>query len=420
MEHISKTNKISLLESLDINEMPAYVPGKMEKKPWEDDEEGTDKGKKEKLSKAKPGWLGQVDPRDPNRPAPDFYLYNPTKTEEGVKTGIVTLGEAEAEQFIQTHGKFMEWLNKTTNNRVHLLNISKTHYDPAKGNTPKAKELQSLIGNYGETEGKPISVKEKILRGGINPILRKYLATPEVNEHLKQSGYPPINMPDQFYKNQKAAIDRYSKVSNEEVNWGGHNYAFYNSVPDFAKASQELLFGDDVSVPVEVTHMPRQFNPRANWSPLRPTQKMDVNYKENPLTPILKLPKRGFREEDRDVAVSNSINVKGVESDGENGTKVYTWTVQFSTGLGKKLQDDVRLNDNGLIEDKNFTATERTEPMESVEGPDGSIASNPIVMDSLKKALESVNSQIMSIDPEEELIPRTRVDRNDLTRKVDQ
>lgn len=420
MEETSKKNKISLLESLDINEMPAYVPGKMEKKPWEDDEEGVDKGKKERLSKWKPGWLDKVDPKDPNRPAPDFHLYNPTKEEDGVKTGIVTLGESEMEQFVATHGKFIEWLDKTTNGRVHILNMSKTHYDPAKGTTPKAKELQGLIGNYGQTEGKPMSVKEKILRKGLNPILRAHLATPEVNEHLKESGYPPINMPDQFYKNQKAAIDRYNKVSNEEVTWGGHNYAFYNSVPDFAKASQELLFGDDVTVPVEVTHMPRQYNPKLNWSAMRPTQKMDANYKEKPLTDILKLPKRGFREEDRDVAVSNSISVKGVASDGENGTHIFTWTVEFTTGMGKKLQDDIRLNDNGLIEDKRFTSVERTEPMETLEGPDGSIGTNPVIMDALTKALENVKNEIMSIDPEEELIPRTRVDRNDLTRKVDQ
>jgi len=76
----------------------------------------------------------------------------------------------------------------------------------------------------------------------------------------------------------------------------------------------------------------------ANWDALRPTENMDINYKNDPLTALLKLPKRGYRPEDRDIAVGSSISIKGKLKQNDNGL-AYEWTVDFSTKLGKKLRD---------------------------------------------------------------------------------
>jgi hypothetical protein len=136
------------------------------------------------------------------------------------------------------------------------------------------------------------------LAGGINGLKNPTTTSGGVVVKLIESGFPPLKMPDQMFKGQKAGTDTHSTVGNSEINFGGHNYDFYLSIADFAQANEDRLYGDAPSVDILTTHMPRQYNPGANWDALRPTENMDLNYKENPLTPLLKLAKRGYRPED--------------------------------------------------------------------------------------------------------------------------
>ena len=82
--------------------------------------------------------------------------------------------------------------------------------------------------------------------------------------------------------------------------------------------------------------MPRQYNPGTNWSGLRKTEKTYSNYKRDPLTPVYKLPKRGYEAEDKDVAVSTTLHIMG----GRLNTGEYNWKVKVNTFMGKKLKEE--------------------------------------------------------------------------------
>jgi hypothetical protein len=233
---------------------------------------------------------------------------------------------------------------------------------------------------------------------------------------LIESGFPPLKMPDQMFKGQKAGTDTHSTVGNSEINFGGHNYDFYLSIADFAKANEDRLYGDTPSVDILTTHMPRQYNPGANWDALRPTENMDLNYKDNPLTPLLKLAKRGYRPEDRDVAVSSSISIRGIERIQPNGNSIYEWTIDFSTLIGKKLKDQIRIAGNNRQKDKNFTCTEASVPF--------LCAGNPLqykeCVEALVKCLNKVKGDILSMDVTAELESRSVVDRSDITQRMNE
>ena len=219
-----------------------------------------------------------------------------------------------------------------------------------------------------------------------------------------------------MFKGQKAPIDRHSTITNSEINFGGHNYDFYLNIADFAQANEDRLYGDAPTVDILTTHMPRQYNPGANWDALRPTENMDINYKEDPLTPLLKLPKRGYRPEDRDVAVSSSISIRGVEKIQNDGNSIYEWTVDFSTLIGKKLKDQMRISGNDRQKDKNFTCTEASEPF--------LCAGNPLqyseCVEGLVKCLNKIKGDILSMDVTEELESRSVVDRSDITQRMNE
>jgi hypothetical protein len=172
--------------------------------------------------------------------------------------------------------------------------------------------------------------------------------------------------------------------------------------------------------------MPRQYNMGANWDALRPTENMDPNYKNDPLTALLKLPKRGYRPEDRDIAVGSSISIKGKLEQSDNGL-AYEWTVDFSTQLGKKLRDEIRIAGNNRQEDKRFTCSEtsQTFPTEWRKDEEGRevykvIIERPEVKRAIIDCLKKVSNDILNMDVTEELESRSVVDRSDITKRMNE
>jgi hypothetical protein len=164
----------------------------------------------------------------------------------------------------------------------------------------------------------------------------------------------------------------------------------------------------------------------ANWDALRPTENMDTNYKNDPLTALLKLPKRGYRPEDRDIAVGSSISIKGKLERSDNGLS-YEWTVDFSTQLGKKLRDEMRVAGNNRQQDKNFTCSETSEtfPSEWTKDYEGrtvykSIVERPEVKQAFIDCLKKVSNDILNMDVTEELESRSVVDRSDITKRMNE
>ena len=427
MKEILKKDLLAKLNesSLEMDEMSKYNPGREEKNPWDETpEERAERQRFEKRSVTK-SYRFQKPPigtQPKDMPPVDVWIYSPTKDPQGERTAVIPTGlePITEEELRAANPKFFEWAQKEMGDRVHIIQMNKVHHDPLEPGkakpSPKALSLRQKTNLSFETKDSgPTSDREKILRS-FNPIVSKILINQQVNDKLIESGFPPLKMPDQMFKGQKAAIDRHSTVSNNIIHFGGHNYDFYLNIADFAQANEDRLYGDAPTVDILTTHMPRQYNHGANWDALRPTENMDLNYKNDPLTPLLKLAKRGYRPEDRDVAVSSSISIRGVERILNDGNSKYEWTVDFSTLIGKKLKDQMRISGNDRQKDKNFTCTEASEPF--------LCAGNPLqyseCVEGLVKCLNKIKGDILSMDVTEELESRSVVDRSDITQRMNE
>jgi hypothetical protein len=438
MKEILKKDLLAKLNesSIEMDEMSKYNPGREEKNPWDETpEERAERQRFERRSVVKSYRFEKppVGTKQEDMPPVDVFIYNPSKEPTGRKTAVVPSGlvPITEEEFASQNPKFYEWAKKEMEGGLHLVNVKKVQHDPLQAGkatpSPQAIRLRQQTGlDFGEKEGTSIPERERILRYTFNPLVREYLITDGVNTKLIESGFPPLKMPDQMFKGQKASIDRHSKISNQGIEFGGHNYDFYLSIADFAKANEDRLYNESPSVDILTTHMPRQYNMGANWDALRPTENMDTNYKNDPLTALLKLPKRGYRPEDRDIAVGTSISIKGKLSQSDNGLS-YEWTVDFSTQLGKKLRDEMRVAGNNRQQDKNFTCSETSETFSSEWTKDNegrsvykSIVERPEVRQAFIDCLKKVSNDILNMDVTEELESRSVVDRSDITKRMNE
>lgn len=275
MKEILKKDLLAKLNesSLEMDEMSKYNPGREEKNPWDETpEEREERQRFEKRSVTK-SYRFQKPPigtQPKDMPPVDVWIYNPTKDPQGERTAVIPTGliPITEEELRAANPKFFEWAQKEMGDRVHIIQMNKVHHDPLEPGkakpSPKALSLRQKANLSFETKDSgPTSDREKILRS-FNPIVSKVLINQEVNNKLIESGFPPLKMPDQMFKGQKAPIDRHSTITNSEINFGGHNYDFYLSIADFAKANEDRLYGESPSVDVLTTHMPRQYNPGAN------------------------------------------------------------------------------------------------------------------------------------------------------------
>jgi len=427
MKEILKKDLLAKLHesSIEVDEMSKYNAGREEKNPWDETpEERAERQRFEKRSVTKSYRFEKppVGTKPEDMPPVDVWIYNPTKDPQGEKTAVIPTGlEPISEEELKAQNpKFFEWAQKEMGDRVHIIQMKKVHHDPLEPGkaspSPKAIRLRDKTGlEFNQKESTPMSDREKILRS-FNPLVSRILINQQVNDKLIESGFPPLKMPDQMFKGQKASIDRHSTITNEEINFGDHNYDFYLNIADFAKANEDRLYGEAPTVDILTTHMPRQYNPGANWDALRPTENMDLNYKNDPLTPLLKLAKRGYRPEDRDVAVSSSISIRGIDRLQNDGNTVYEWTVDFSTLIGKKLKDQMRIAGNDRQKDKHFTCTESSEPFLRYGNP----LEFSECLDALVKCLTKVKNDILAMDVTEELESRSVVDRSDITQKMNE
>lgn len=434
MKEILKKDLLAKLNesSIEMDEMSKYNPGREEKNPWDETpEERAERQRFERKSVVKSYRFEKppVGTKPEDMPPVDVFIYNPSKEPTGRKTAVVPAGlvPITEEEFAAQNPTFYEWAKKEMEGGIHLVKIKKVHHDPlqsGKANpSPQAVKLRQQTGlEFGQKEGTSIPERERILRYTFNPMVRETLINDSINSKLVESGFPPLRMPDQMFKGQKAAVDRHSSIANGEINFGGHNYDFYLTVADFAKANEDRLYGDTPTVDILTTHMPRQYNMGANWDALRPTEKMGDDYKRDPLTALLKLPKRGYRPEDRDIAVGSSISIKGKLIQTDNGLS-YDWTVDFSTKLGKKLRDEIRVSGNNRQEDKHFTCSETSKTFPTEWSDDGTykvVVERPEVKEALSQCLKKVANDIMNMDVTEELESRSIIDRSDITQRMNE
>ena len=342
-----------------------------------------------KPAKFKPYWKSGNETN-----TPDYWVLNPNQV-IGEEKVVVPLDCMELEDFVNEN---RDWLDS-----IHALHGLLPELKACKRTTdqPRSKKL----GTQYVPTGEKYSEKEAILRK-FNPILKNEL-TDKVNEHLIKCGLPPI----QTYENREF-VDRYSEITNRRIDWESHDYDFYNSVIDFATAAKELVTKGQTSIQIYRTHMPRQYNPGANWSALRKTEKTSAQFKHNPLTDVYKLPKRGYEKDDKDVAISNNLVVSGNQTnDG------YTWNVRFTTTMGNKLKEESRLNSGKFSKDKELASTVSVPfDIQSLNQNQTILEVEPI-REGLVNALNDMVRQILEINPKNELIKRIKIQQSTITKR---
>jgi hypothetical protein len=430
------TKKILLNQILEsqneMNEMADYNPGREEKNPWDETPEeraarGLDPNYFQRKSKVTPLHFERPAANQPEaeKTAPDMFVYN-DPFEEGKKIVVVQkpgMTILTEEQLQAENPKFHTWA-KSQGKLLFLEVANKVKHDPlevSKANPSKAalKYRGQLGVEFPEKEATRVTTtREKILRNLLNPMVRQ--AASQINDSLVAAGIPPIETPERMYKSQKENINNYTMIDNDNVSWETQNTYFYETVKDYIQNAKEMYTNKPITKAPRLSHLVRRYNPGRNWSPVRKSEKMDTGYKQDPLTPVLKLDKRGYSAHDYDVELVSLFNLKGSPTQTNEGGTAFKWTVQFKTNYGKKLREESVIR-GGLVEDKFLQSEAVTGPMEKLVGPDGTIASNPEISDALNRAIADIVGQINTIEPKEELRNRfSGVGRMEAFREVNE
>jgi hypothetical protein len=416
MKEISKKQLMNqIVESKsEINEM-AYRPGREDTNPWDETRDerraaGKDPNYFERDSAAaaynfvrQPAKLA----KDERKTPPDIWVYRDPFNE--FKKNVVVVNDdltvITEEQLKEENPKFYAWA--TSRGKLSFIKMKrKAMFDPLEA-TKSPQNTSKAAMMYRQQAGLEFPAKEatrfeteqtKILKNILYKPLREI--QDELNAHLQSIGLPPIQIPDQEYKDQKENIDNYGTISNTNVSWETQNTYFYETVPKYIKNAKDLYFGRPVEEP-HLTHLPRQYNPDARWSPTRKTEKTSQQYKADPLTPKLKLNKQGRAADEFDFEINAIFNIRGtVTAAGENQS-AFKWTIQYKTQIGKKLREESRIV-GGLVDDKFLEAESVTGPLDRLVGSDGSIASNNQIKEAFIEAVNEIKAKILALDTDKQ------------------
>jgi hypothetical protein len=373
-----------------------------------------------------------------------FYIENPFQ-KPGEQIGVHLLKRGQTAEDILKHPKYNEWLEKEVNpylegNKIVFIPVEEI-FPKSGGKIPKWFRLTAtdVKGNpspgwekYQEytgipfrdtsKESKPMGSREKLLRDFRKPVT-SILVNDSVNKKMVLSGFPPLDFPSQDPGHQKRKIDRFSEKENESFQFTSFNIYPWANFAEFAKNADELLDlngepFNDASVKIDSGEgMPRQFNKKkANWAINRKQQKMPEDFARNPLTPIHKNERGGYKVQDQDYLVTNWLTITGkLYVNDETGLQKYVWTVEVKTELGEKLRED---SYGPLNPDKNFFASVETREMENIVPENESVLRNSKVYRALEEALKSVANQIMSYDAIPSLEQRVFKTMSSTTKKV--
>jgi hypothetical protein len=423
MKEISKKELMNqILESqIEMGEMADYNPGREDKNPWEETpEERVARGLPpqyfQKKSKVTPFHFERpaADQPKEEKTAPDMFVYDDPDN-EGKKLVVVQKpGETllTEEELAATEPKFHQWVQ--AQGKMLILDVkNKIMHDPLE--VSKASPSKAALGyrqklglNFAEKEAtRETKPKELILRKLLNPAINNLAES--VNKHLLDSGLPPIATPDRVYKTQKANIDRFSTIENQNVSFETHNIYLYETKADYIQNAKDKYFNfvgrnRPITSTPRLTHAVRKYNPGRNYSETRKTEKTSASYKADPLTPKLGLEKQAYSVVDYDVEILEVLNVKGgLTQAGEENRSAYKWTIQFKTEYGNKLREESGIR-GGLVENRFLVAEATTGPLSKLEGSDGTIATNEQIVEAFNSAISDIQAQILSeINPEDEL-----------------
>lgn len=422
MKKISKKELLSIIaeQKSNINESSSrlYIGGREDKMPWEETpEERVERGLPPQYfqrakTKRTPWWLnGKPDKDNPNPPNPDGEIVHDPAVEggfivimqiEGVAVTLITEETLEKE-----NPKFYKWAT-TPPMRLAFLNVNQKIKEDLLGlgkQNPKPAHLRyrkqvSDVDFPEPSKEEPVRVttdRKKIL-DVLNKKIRDF--ADRVNEKLRSTGIPPVAAPQRFFGKQTKNINQYTVIKNEDVTWATQNSWLYPNLDTFMENASSLYTDEVPEFQPKDRHLVRQDNPGRNWSPTRPTDEMGAEYKDDPLTPKLGLKKGGYDADPFDIQIVDYFGIKGNLTEGG-----FRWTMEFKTQYGQKLREEKRIS-GGLKDDMYLVSTATTTLENGLKGSNGTIVTNDGVMAAFDEALSDLESQIMSIDSEEELLGR--------------
>lgn len=200
-------------------------------------------------------------------------------------------------------------------------------------------EVINIDGNPDvPSEDKITYTTEKIKRTLNQTLKNELIKDEEFQNALKRASLPEILIMHPKHRN------RYSEVNDKEITFQTHNINLYKSQKEFIKMTQQTVvkgqnpefFSSEDYTPKKSHHMRRQYNKEySNWSKTRFTQQGGYGK-----TPVFKLDRGDFPEEDFTVMVSSDLEIKGTaRTDGEMTTG-FVWELEYKVDYAKKSPTD--------------------------------------------------------------------------------
>ncbi len=342
----------------DVDEM-AYKPKGVR------DEKG-------KLVKYKPFFK-----EDNDTDIPDYWIANP-KLEEGAEVLVVPLDCQELEEFKNKNKEWLETIQTTHNLEPQLAACTRGKYF-----RPIEKWVE---GGYKPT-GEKYSQSERIKRK-LFDVISKEVENETFSEVLNKRSIPTV------VARERKNVNQYGKFSNQKIEYSTHNYNAYGSVKDFLTAAIARVKGQDTP-DMKTFHMARQYNTRYNnW---RADKKMLKQYEGK--TEKYMLDAFGLEEQNLDVTIRMDFEIFG-ELIGDNS---YTWNVRITTKIGKKLEEETGLK-GGFLDDKTIQNSTTVQLAPGTQFNETyTVMDNPEIVNALIEVINSLKSQVESIDPKETL-----------------
>jgi len=316
--------------------------------------------------------------KDPNDKKGGSYV-----VDRGEQLAIIPTGCQDAKSFAEQNKTWLDSLEQRHGPiTIVLVGCPRTSFAPRnmKAGTPYVPS------------GIKQSENEKNQRK-FNEILRQTIFGEGFNEVLNKKSIPSI-MIDRKNKDMHGGT-----YTNEKIVFRTHNNNSYKSAFDFLEAVLDRLEGKD-GFEMKTYHMARQYNKRyTNWEADR---KMDTTYQGQ--TPVYRLEKRGYEEENLDVTVRMDLEILG-----EKMGKSFLWNVRMTVNLGKKLTEDSKLR--GSFENVKLTQVSKTAQLEAGK----EFNENHVIMDDINvvngliEAIHELKSDIDGIT-EEELLSQASIE----------
>lgn len=266
---------------------------------------------------------------------------------------------------------------------------------PEMGISPEGGEMLDLTQ---KTTGVSRSESEKI-RIKLYNILRKELQENDsLNERFRVLQIPKILI-------SRANSDRYVEPdTNRLISYGTHSALLHKTIDDFIEGTVAALAGDEnYNSDALLSYIARQYNREVegreytrgayrNWDAGRL-----ANIKKTGLTPVYKLNRLGFEQDDYGVITMSKFRLKGEQYNNE-----FKWTIEFQVMFGLLKKDNPQVNLLRMFKD--LRVDDSTILPHDFEVPEGStILDVEEVYNSLLEVIDKFENSILTLDPQSAL-----------------